>query len=83
MKYGDVIFVEIDFLESFLRKSHPHIDNPYVLITHNGDLPEPGKYRNLLEDPQILVWYAQNVSRGCHPKERGEVYKMFKFEPYC
>jgi hypothetical protein len=37
-------------------------------VSHNGDLPVPGSYRHLLEDPKLIAWFAQNVENCVHPK---------------
>lgn len=60
VKLGERIFVHSDYLDRFIKRFHPHIQNPYYLITHNSDRPVPGKHVALLKDPKILAWYGQN-----------------------
>jgi len=48
----------------------PKIQNPFVLVTHNSDGNITGEYRQLLEDPKLLFWHAQNVMYE-HPKLGG------------
>jgi hypothetical protein len=59
-KPGDIIFVQICNLNNFIRKIHPKIKNPYILITHNHDDPIDEKYKNFIKDPKIIKWYTQN-----------------------
>lgn len=66
-RHGSTFFVKIDRIAEFFRKVHPRIPFPYVLVTHNGDLPAPGPCARYLDDPKLLAWYGQNVERS-HPK---------------
>ncbi len=68
VSYGDVIFVKTDLIGDFFKNRHPYIKNPYVLITHNSDYAMPGPFREFLDDPKILAWYAQNIEEYAHPK---------------
>lgn len=67
VKPGDVVFVKIEYLDRFLKDIHPRIPSRYILLTHNSDPDIPGKYRYILDDPKIIVWFGQNVD-GVHPK---------------
>lgn len=67
VKYGDAIFVRTNFLKDFVKKVHPLIANPYILVTHNHINSSPGEFANLLDDPKIIAWFAKNVDR-VHPK---------------
>lgn len=68
VRKGDVIFVATDYLPKFFGKYHPKIEEKYVLVTHNGDLPVPGAFASYLNDPKILAWYGQNVEGVVHHK---------------
>jgi hypothetical protein len=63
---NDIIFVQADILDEYFTKIHPLINNPYKLITQNGD-------RNITEkellyiDEKIIHWFAQNIL-VTHPK---------------
>ncbi len=57
----DIVFVKIDFTQSFFEKMHPLIMRPYTLITHNGDRAVDENLAKSI-DSKIIRWYAQNVS---------------------
>lgn len=65
---GAVIFVKTDYLGAFFEKVHPHIVQPYVIVSHNSDDAAPGVYAKYLEDPKILAWFAQNYDGTAHVK---------------
>ena len=71
IKAGDIIFVMIDYLETFFSSYHPHIKESYILLTHNffgeSDDPVPDKWSSYLEDEKILAWFAMNPDI-IHPK---------------
>jgi len=58
---GDIIYVQFNFIESFINKIHPKIPHPYFLITHNADEVVDEKYLHFLRDPKIIKWFAINV----------------------
>lgn len=68
MRYGSTVFVKTDMLSDFFTRIHPLIPCPYVLITHNSDLPIPGGFGAMLEDERILAWFGQNVEDFSHRK---------------
>lgn len=68
VKEGSLLFVKTDFLADFFQNIHPQIPSNYILLTHNSDLPIPGKYSAFLEDPKIIAWIGQNVENYSHPK---------------
>ena len=41
IKTGDVIFVQSDFFDFFAKQVTPRIRNPYIVLSHNGDLSTP------------------------------------------
>lgn len=65
---NSIIFIESDFLEHFFKDIFPHIKNPIILLTHNGDGSAPGKFKNYLDDPKIVMWFGQNCDTIVHPK---------------
>jgi hypothetical protein len=78
VKNGDVIFLKTDMAREFFSYLHPKIDAKYILITHNSDLapigltavdhpPTTFTLEKYLDDPKIIVWFAQNIDRE-HPK---------------
>lgn len=68
VKKPSVIFVKTDFLDVFFTKYHPHLQFPYVLISHNSDYGAPGKYEHYLQDPKLKHWFGQNPTIRNHPK---------------
>ena len=67
IEYGDTLFLKTDYLREFFTSVHPHIVNPYILVTHNGDLPVPRDFGHMLDDPKIIAWFGQNIEYA-HPK---------------
>lgn len=58
------VFVKIDYVYSFF--SNPP-SKPFILITHNGDLPVDGNYLKFMDNPNLVKWYGQNIMTS-HPK---------------
>jgi hypothetical protein len=65
-KDGEIlrIFVKIDYVHSFFIQSQ---ERPYVLFTHNGDLPVDDNYLRYMVNSNLLKWYGQNIMTH-HPK---------------
>ena len=53
-------------LSLFMSKQH-FLLNPFVLVSHNSDQNITGEYLPLLQNPQLIHWYGQNVFMD-HPK---------------
>lgn len=68
VSWGDIIFVNLSHLEQFFTTIHPHIKYSYILISHNHDYSAPGKFKYILKDPKILLWFTQNPDIANHPK---------------
>jgi len=64
---GSVIYVKTDLLENFIRFIHPKIRHPYVLVTHNSDLPITKNFSFFIESSKLLAWFGQNCEFD-HPK---------------
>lgn len=58
------IFVKIDYVHSFFRTKQIL---PYILYTHNGDLPVDNSYLQYMDDTNLVRWYGQNIMTH-HPK---------------
>jgi hypothetical protein len=82
VKPGDIIFLktDMDYPPHFFKTLHPQIKSPYILLTHNGDAspifltaidhpPQGYNFGDYLNDPRIIVWFAQNIDIE-HPKLR-------------
>lgn len=67
IKDGDIIFLKTDYLASFFSQVHPRITKKYILITHNSDYSAPQGFKNFLDDPKLIAWFAQNADTS-HPK---------------
>lgn len=65
---GDIIFVKTDYLAEFFSTIHPRIPYRYILVTHNSDLPIPGSFAYMLEDPKLIAWFGKNVEGSTHSK---------------
>ncbi|HEY2809898.1 MAG TPA: hypothetical protein VGJ00_00675 [Rhabdochlamydiaceae bacterium] len=65
---GSKIFVDTNFLNYFFKNVHPLLSSPYILITHNSDLPIPADFASLLDEEKLIAWFGQNVEDCSHPK---------------
>jgi hypothetical protein len=61
-KIKGVVYSKIDFVRGIKRPN-----GPYVLITHNGDEGINANHLSILEDPNLIRWFGQNVEIE-HPK---------------
>lgn len=52
------IFVKIDYVHSFFLNPP---SRPFILITHNGDLPVDGNCLRYMNTPNLIKWYGQNI----------------------
>ncbi len=68
VKPRSVVYVEVDSLGFFFEEIFPHIKNPFILVSHNGDMPAPGAYAAYLNDPKIIRWFGQNGDIEQHVK---------------
>ena len=56
----DVIFCATHFLNDFRLKVLPYICNPFILITHNSDKGVTPLESDILTNPYLIHWFAQN-----------------------
>jgi hypothetical protein len=70
VKNGDAIFIKNhpEYLTKFFANVHPHINEKYILISHQGDMTTPGAYAHYLNSEKIIAWYSCNVAANAHPK---------------
>ena len=66
--YGDVVYANALLLDDFILNKHPFIRHPYVLVTHCSDASAPAHHEDVLNDPKLLAWYAQNPDLSDHEK---------------
>lgn len=64
----DLIFVKTEFLGEFFSNYFKKIKYPFILITHNSDLPIPGNYQNFLDSNKLIRWFGQNIEQVSHSK---------------
>jgi hypothetical protein len=60
--HPNVIFVKTDYLNMFIEKIFPLINNKFKLITHNSDISTPAPWLNILEHEKIIHWYGMNAN---------------------
>jgi len=56
----NVFFLKVEQIEYFVSVILPHLNEKFVIITHNGDLCS-GKNIVLLNHPLLVRWYGQNM----------------------
>jgi hypothetical protein len=61
IRAGDVVFVSTDYARKYLEEIDPQVQQPYVLVTHNSDLPADESLI-LLAGDNVSAWFAQNNS---------------------
>lgn len=66
IKNNDIVFVQAPRMQEFFSLINPKIQNPYILITHNGDQNITSDYLPYLTE-NIKHWFAQNCLVS-HPK---------------
>jgi hypothetical protein len=68
---GDLVWVRVAWLPSFVRQILPKLGSPFVLVTGDAinSVPSqiPTDIRSAIEGSNILHWFAQNCERG-HPR---------------
>jgi hypothetical protein len=61
---GDLVWVRLSWLRSFVRQVLPSIDATFVLVTGDSDSCVPGELgaeaRKVLESPKVIRWFTQN-----------------------
>ena len=57
---GDIIFMQTHLVPYFAKSIHPKIEVPYFLITHKSDCTVDEKFLDLMNEPKLLKWFAQN-----------------------
>lgn len=69
MRDGDVIYLRSDNVEDFAQHIHPQLKIRYILLSHDSDVSVPnGTFStNMLQDPQLIRWFALNPKIS-HPK---------------
>jgi hypothetical protein len=70
---GDLVWVRLSWLRSFVRQVLPLVNANFVLVTGDSDSSVPSEIgpeaRAVLESPRVVHWYTQNYD-GSMPSER-------------
>lgn len=86
VKQGEMIYLNIWYMDWFLEEVHPAIKEPYILLTADvGDyLPKP-EWQQLLYDPKLAAWFCRNLLFSHHPKlhqiPMGQDMALFQEDP--
>jgi len=67
VRLGEIVFVQASELENFAAHVLPLIQEPFILITHNGDVNIDDSFGELASERRIIRWFAQNALLR-HPK---------------
>jgi hypothetical protein len=64
VKNGDLIWVRLSWLKSFVKQVLPLIESQFVLVTADSDSCVPSETlpesREILKSPKVVRWYSQN-----------------------
>ncbi len=63
---NDIVFVQSHLLRDYFSAIHPHITEPYILISHNADENITAEFTPFISKT-IIHWFAQNCVI-VHPK---------------
>lgn len=68
---GEVIWVRLSWLKSFVKQVLPLLDARFILVTGDSDSCVPSELtseaRAVLESPQVVHWYTQNYDGSMAP----------------
>lgn len=81
IRKGDIIAVQIKYLNIFIHKVLPQLKQPIRLITHQWHLPQIHKNATselLLNHPMIQEWYCQNPIYPLSEKYKPFPYGIMK-----
>jgi len=56
------IMVKVDYIRYFEKEILPHIKTPFTLVTHLSDFQVNSTHIEILLNPYLKHWYAQNVN---------------------
>ena len=66
---NEIVFVKTDYLDNFFQNVFPHVNNPFILITHNSKHQVNKDYLGFLNKKEFK-WYAQNLNFSTDLNER-------------
>ncbi|HSW72736.1 MAG TPA: hypothetical protein VLG44_04960, partial [Chlamydiales bacterium] len=69
VELGDIIYLNLWYIDWFEKEVHDRISIPYILLTCDvGDwFPSPN-HKRLLYDPKLATWFCRNIVFSYHPK---------------
>ena len=67
VKKGTTVFVSLKYIDFFLETILPEIQNPFILVTSNGDGTIDDRYLPFVENEKIIKWFGRNIVAK-HPK---------------
>jgi hypothetical protein len=59
------VFIKTDYVQEFF--TNVKINEPIIVFTHNSDYPINESFIKYLDDPRVILWFAQNAGIE-HPK---------------
>lgn len=67
---GDLIYINVWYLDWFEEKVHDKIKVPYLLVCCDvgGMVPDFGNFKKLLHSPKLAAWFGKNMAFSNHPK---------------
>ena len=69
---GDLVWVRLAWLKSFIKQVLPLIDARFVLVTGDSDTSVPSEIpfeaEKIFGNPKILLWYTQNYDGSANEK---------------
>ncbi|HSX03613.1 MAG TPA: hypothetical protein VLG76_02665 [Rhabdochlamydiaceae bacterium] len=66
---GEIIYLNVWYLDWFEKNVHDHIKVPYILVTCDVGAWLPClEYKKLLYDPKLTAWFCRNMVFSYHPK---------------
>lgn len=61
IKNSTIFFTKIDWIDYFIHDIMPLIENPFILVTHNGDNMS-GEHNIILNNNLLIKWYGENMN---------------------
>ena len=85
VQQGDLIYLNLWYIDWFEKEVHDRIPHPYILVT--GDVgayfPDPA-HKKLIYDPKLAAWFCRNMVFSNHPKliqiPMGQDLALFVFD---
>lgn len=85
VKPGDMIYLNLWYIQWFETQVHDQIRCPYILVSCDvGDWFPESRYQRLLYDPKLAAWFCRNILFSYHPKviqiPMGQTDRYFGYE---